>query len=91
MPRGNPARKLAITVDAGVHARVVRAARKKKVSVSAWLTEAARRSLRAEDGLAAVDEWEAEHGAFTEEELEEARRQVRRKHASPRFRRSQSR
>lgn len=82
MPRGAPARKLAITVDADVHARVVRAARKKKVSVSAWLTEAARRSLRVGDGLAAVAEWEEEHGAFTEAELEEARRQVRRKHQS---------
>ena len=28
------------------------------------------------DGLAAVDEWEAEHGAFTEEELDAARRRV---------------
>jgi hypothetical protein len=83
MPRGAPARKLAITVDADVHARVVRAARKKKVSISAWLTEAARRSLRIGDGLAAVAEWEAEHGAFSEEELEAARRQVRRKHPSP--------
>jgi hypothetical protein len=83
MPRGAPARKLAITVDADVHARVVHAARTKKVSISAWLTEAARRSLRIGDGLAAVAEWEAEHGAFSDEELEAARRQVRRKHSSP--------
>jgi len=91
MPRGAPARKLAITVDADVHARVVRAARKKKVSISAWLTEAARRSLRIGDGLAAVAEWEAEHGAFSEEELEAARRQVRRKHPSPPPHRSRKR
>lgn len=91
MPRGAPARKLAITVDADVHARVVRAARKKKVSISAWLTEAARRSLRVGDGLAAVAEWEEEHGAFTEAELEEARRQVRRKHQSRPSRRSRTR
>jgi hypothetical protein len=83
MPRGAPARKLAITVDADVHASVVHAARTKKVSISAWLTEAARRSLRIGDGLAAVAEWEAEHGAFSDEELEAARRQVRRKRSSP--------
>ena len=91
MPRGAPARKLAITVDADVHARLVRAARKKKVSISAWLTEAARRSLRMGDGLAAVAEWEAEHGAFSEEELEAARRQVQRMHASSPPRRSRKR
>jgi len=28
------------------------------------------------DGLAAVAEWEAEHGAFTEEELDAARRRA---------------
>jgi hypothetical protein len=91
MPRGSPARKLAITVDADVHDRVVRAARKKKMSVSAWLTEAARRSLRVNDGLAAVAEWEAAHGAFGEEELEAARRQVLGKHPASRARRARKR
>jgi len=81
MPRGSPAVKLAITVDPEVHARVVRAAHEDEVSVSAWMTEAARRSLRIRDGLAAVAEWEAEHGAFTDEEIEEARRRVRATHA----------
>jgi hypothetical protein len=50
------------------------------MSVSAWITEAARRSLRIGDGLAAVAEWETEHGAFTDQELEEARARLRRKH-----------
>jgi hypothetical protein len=31
---------------------------------------------RLRDGLAAVAEWEAEHGAFTEEELDAARRRA---------------
>lgn len=91
MPRGAPARKLAITVDADVHEGVVRAARKKKMSISAWLTEAARRSLRIGDGLAAVAEWEAEHGAFGEAELAAARRQVLRKHPPSRARRARKR
>jgi hypothetical protein len=83
MPRGAPAIKLAITVAPDVHARVARAAREDKVSVSAWMTEAARRSLTIRDGLAAVAEWEARHGAFTEQELDQARRRVREKHLRP--------
>jgi hypothetical protein len=92
MPRGAPAVKLAITVDAEVHARVVRAAHKDQMSVSAWMTEAARRSLRIRDGLAAVAEWEAQHGAFSDAELEAARQRIRDKHPSrSRSRRSSAR
>jgi len=76
MPRGKPSPKLAITVDPDVHDRVVAAAAAEGVSVSAWMTEAARHALRLRDGLAAVTEWELEHGAFTEEELDAARRRV---------------
>ena len=73
MPRGNPAVKMAITVDAEVHAAVLRAAEAEGLSVSAWLTEAARKELRRLDGLAAIAEYEAEHGAFTDQELADAR------------------
>jgi HicB family len=73
MPRGKPSPKLAITVDPDVHAQIVAAAAAQGVSVSAWMTEAARRALIVRDGLAAVAEWEADHGAFTPEELEAAR------------------
>ncbi len=76
MPRGSPAIKLAITVDRDVHAKVVRAARAEHTSVSAWMTAAARRALLIREGLAAVAEWEAEHGALTPEELSEARKRV---------------
>lgn len=76
MPRGAPAIKLTITVDREVHAKILHAARAEGVSVSAWMTEAARRALIVRDGLAAVSEWEAEHGAFSEQELEEARRRI---------------
>ena len=55
---------------------VVAAAAEDGVSVSAWLTEAARRALKVRDGLAAVAEWEAEHGAFTAAELAAARHRV---------------
>ena len=73
MPRGNPAVKLAITVDSDVHAKVLDAAEAEGTSVSAWITAAARRALRVRDGLAAVAEWEADHGALTRAELEAAR------------------
>jgi hypothetical protein len=76
MPRGKPSPKLAITVDADVHEQVVAAAADEGVSVSAWLTEAARRALLVRDGLAAVAEWEKDHGSFTEGELDAARARV---------------
>jgi len=92
VPRGSPAIKLAITVDRDVHADVVRAATEANVSVSAWMTNAARRSLKIRDGLAAVAEWEAQHGAFTRQELEDARQRVRLEHArGPATRRSRRR
>jgi hypothetical protein len=83
MPRGNPAVKLGVTVDADVHARVVDAAEAEGTTVSAWITAAARRALLVRDGLAAIGEWEAEHGALTREELDAARSRV----AQPRARR----
>ena len=76
MPRGNPSPKLAITVDPDVHAQVVAAADEEGTSVSAWMTNAARRALLVRDGLRAVAEWEAEHGALSDAELAAARRRV---------------
>lgn len=76
MPRGRPSPKLAITVDADVHEQVIAAAADDGISVSAWMTSAARRALLVRDGLLAVSEWEKEHGTFTEAELEAARRRV---------------
>jgi hypothetical protein len=78
MPRGRPSPKVAITIDPDVHAGVVAAAKAEGVSISAWLTDAARLALKVRDGLAAVAEWEVEHGAFTPEELAAARRRVAR-------------
>lgn len=76
MPRGNPSPKLAITVDPDVHDQVLEAAAAEGVSVSAWMTNAARRALLTRDGLAAVAQWEAERGAFSEAELAAARGRV---------------
>jgi hypothetical protein len=76
VPRGRPSPKLAITVDADVHEQVMSAAAEEGVSVSAWMTSAARRALLVRDGLQAVAEWEKDHGALTEAELKAARRRV---------------
>jgi hypothetical protein len=69
-------------VDPEVHAGIVAAAAAEGVSVSAWMTEAARRALVVRDGLAGVAEWEARHGALTPAELDAAR--VRLDHRSRR-------
>jgi hypothetical protein len=77
MPRGNPSPKLAITVDPEVHDKILAAAAHDGLSVSAWMTAAAREALQRRAGLAAVAEWEKQHGPFSAEEMEEARRSVR--------------
>jgi hypothetical protein len=86
MPRGSPAVKLAISVDRTVHAKVLDAAEAEGLSVSAWMTAAARRALRVRDGLGAIAEWEAEHGALTAEELVTARRRIAKRPRRPRRR-----
>jgi hypothetical protein len=77
MPRGNPSPKLAITMDPGIHEKILAAAARDGVSVSAWMTDAARDALQQRAGLSAVARWEKQHGPLTEEEMNEARRKVR--------------
>ena len=77
MPRGNPSPKLAITIDPDVHEEILAAAARERVSVSAWMTSAAREALRRRAGLAAIADWEKQHGPFSAEEMAEARRRVR--------------
>jgi hypothetical protein len=77
MPRGNPSPKLAITIDPDVHEKILAAAARDGVSVSAWMTVAAREALQRRAGLAAIARWERQHGRLTEEEMNEARRKVR--------------
>jgi hypothetical protein len=86
MPRGSPAVKLAITVDRDVHAKILSAVEAEGSSISAWITAAARQALRVREGLAAVAEWEAEHGALTEEELEAARQRLNQSSVRPKRR-----
>jgi len=84
MPRGNPSPKLAITIDPDIHKHILASAARAGVSVSAWMTTAAREALQRRAGLAAVELWEKQHGVFTTEEMEEARRSVQAQIRRPR-------
>ena len=89
MPRGNPSPKLAITIDPDIHEKILAAAVRDGMSVSAWMTAAAREALRRRAGLAAIALWEKQHGRLTAEEMKAARRSVQDQlRTSPRVRRS---
>lgn len=83
LPRSYPAlgssraARAEITVDPEIHESILAAATCEGVSVSAWMTDAAREALQRRAGLAAVALWEKRHGPFTEAEMDEARRSVR--------------
>lgn len=62
-------KKLSVALDEQVADAAAKSAERQGLSLSAWLNRAAENALAVEDGLAAVAEWEAEHGALTEEEL----------------------
>jgi hypothetical protein len=62
-------RKLSVALDEQIAAAAAVAAERKGLSFSAWLNQAAQHALAIEEGLAAVADWEAEHGPFTAEEL----------------------
>lgn len=71
-----PVVKKSVSLDASVAQRIQRAATQDGVSFSTWLTHAVERQLTIRDGLIAVAEWEAEHGALTPEERATARSQL---------------
>lgn len=52
------------------------AARQAGIPLSRLIASAAEREMRRRIGLAAVAEWEAEHGGFTPEELAAARAEM---------------
>jgi hypothetical protein len=67
---------MSISFDVRLGDNVRHAAEKAGKPLSTWLAEAAAAKLRAEALSDFLDDWEAEHGAFTEEELEQARRSL---------------
>jgi hypothetical protein len=68
-----PVRKLSIALEEPVLLAAKQAAKRRGMSLSAWLNEAAERALETdggiEAGLAGVAEWEAENGPLSEEDL----------------------
>lgn len=62
-------KKLSVALDEDTVERASSSARRLGLSLSAWLNRAAANALAIEGGLAAVAEWEAEHGPLTENEL----------------------
>jgi hypothetical protein len=69
--------KRSISLPPGLASEIDRAAAEGHTSFSAWLADTAARRLRLEAGRRALSEWEAEHGALTEEELAEGRERAR--------------
>jgi hypothetical protein len=71
-----PTQKLSISLEEPVLLDARKAAKRRGMSLSAWLNEAAVKALeteiRLEDGLAAVAEWEAESGPPSTAEVAEA-------------------
>src|SRR5580658_10398329 len=64
--------RFSVTMAPELGEGVRQAAARQGTSVSTWLTEAAADKLRNEFLGAALDQWEAEDGAFTPAELEDA-------------------
>lgn len=62
-------RKLSVALDESIAERAAQAAERHGLSLSAWLSAAAGRALLIEDGLAAVQAWEHDHGVLTDQEL----------------------
>ncbi len=71
-----PVRKLSVALEEHVADAARQAAKRRGMSLSAWLNEASvsalERDLRLEDGLAGVAEWEAEDGPISTEDLAKA-------------------
>src|SRR5260370_18338374 len=64
--------RFSVTMPPELGEGVRQAAARQGTSVSTWLTEAAADKLRNELLGAALDQWEAEAGPFTADELDEA-------------------
>lgn len=65
--------RLTVSLEADLAAAVREAAEADAQNTSAWLADAARRRLATRGLRDVLDDWEATHGAFTDDELTEAR------------------
>lgn len=60
--------KLSVSLDEEAVRAARAAAEAAGMSLSAWLSRATKETARVEAGLRAVADWEAEHGAITDED-----------------------
>ena len=65
--------KRSISLPDELDAAIETSARLEAKSVSAWIAAVSEPATKRTIGLAAIAEWEAEHGAFTDDELAEGR------------------
>jgi hypothetical protein len=70
-------KKRSISMPPDLDAQVEAAARDAGMTYSGWLAATARKELTIRAGLEAVAEFERDHGAFSDEELAEARQWAR--------------
>ena len=65
-------KKRSISMPPDLDAEIAAAAGQAGMSYSAWLADTARKEFTIRAGLAAIRQFEQDHGAFTPEELAEA-------------------
>jgi hypothetical protein len=65
-------KKRSISVPPELDAQIAAAAQTAGMSYSAWVAQTARKEFTIRAGLAAVSQYEAEHGRFTPDEIAEA-------------------
>ncbi len=68
--------KLSVSFEADLGDAVRAAAERRGTGISRWLAEAAAAKLRAEALAELLDDWEAEHGSLTADELAKASRDL---------------
>jgi hypothetical protein len=81
-------KKRSISIPPELDAEIAAAAQAAGMSYSAWLAQTARKEFIIRAGLEAVSQYEAEHGAFTPEEIAEAEEWAARVTPPPGTRRS---
>lgn len=79
-----PTTKVTLTIDDDVLATLRRLAVEAGLPLSTYVTQAAEHHARIQDGLAAMREWQEEHGEFTDDEIAEARADLDRAEAGAR-------
>jgi len=76
MMRDMAVERVTISLEAELAETVREAAEADAQNLSAWLADAARRRLVSRGLRDVLAEWEAEHGAFSEDELAAARARI---------------